>query len=173
MTFMSKELMDGEKIVARLKPHVKALLLPLIFLILITVLTGISLGYVYSSNSVNERWKNWLYIGTPLVALIAIIFFSVLPWLSWMSTHFAITNKRIFYRKGVFSRTGLDVPYNKLAGVEYHQSFLDRFIGVGTLEVITHGKEPVFFREIPRVKEVHKLIYSELMQAEAIQQLKQ
>lgn len=41
------------------------------------------------------------------------------PFLSWLTTHFVVTNRRVMFRHGVLTRSGIDIPLARINSVEF------------------------------------------------------
>jgi uncharacterized membrane protein YdbT with pleckstrin-like domain len=96
---------------------------------------------------------------------VALIWFLVAPLIRWGTTSFAVTNRRVLYRTGVFNKSGIDIPIARINSVQFRQAFIDRLFGAGTLVVESASDEPLEFNDIPHVEKVHNLLYDELNDA--------
>jgi uncharacterized membrane protein YdbT with pleckstrin-like domain len=68
----------------------------------------------------------------------------IAPLIAMSTSEFAITNKRIIIKVGLFSRYTLEMNLNKIESINVNQSVLGRMLGYGTIVVIGTGgtKEP-------------------------------
>jgi uncharacterized membrane protein YdbT with pleckstrin-like domain len=80
----------------------------------------------------------------------------------WLTTHFVITNRRVMYRHGVLTRSGIDIPLARINSVEFRHKLLDRLLRTGILVVESASQDPLYFHDIPRVEQVHALLYHEV-----------
>jgi uncharacterized membrane protein YdbT with pleckstrin-like domain len=87
---------------------------------------------------------------------------SLWPFLAWLTTHFVITDRRVMFRHGLLTRSGIDVPLARINSVEFRHGLLDRIMGTGTLIIESASQDPLEFHEIPRVEQVHSLLYQEV-----------
>ena len=146
-------LVSGERVLTHEHPHPKMLVLPaLVFLV--TVGLAAYLAAVISGLS----WHSvgWLLL---LVVAVAVIgWFTVAPLLRWRFTHFVVTDRRVLVREGVLTRTGFEIPMNRVTGVQFHQGVVDRLFGCGTLSVESYSDDPLEFDDIPRVQHVYGLL---------------
>ena len=154
MAYPDDVLVSGERVLTHERPHPKMLVLPaLVFLIVIV-------GASYFGALISyEAWHGVGQLALLVVALVAILWFSVAPLLRWRCTHFVVTNRRVLVREGVFTRTGFEIPMNRITSVQFRQSMVERMFGCGTLSVDSASDEPLDFADIPRVTQVYGLLY--------------
>jgi uncharacterized membrane protein YdbT with pleckstrin-like domain len=158
MAFPAKLLAEDEHIVLETHPHWKALVLPVFELVVVLALTGYLLAVV------DPTWARWTVAG---VALVLVAAFFGTPFLRWRATMFVVTDKRVVTREGVFSRSGRDIPLNRINDVSFSHNLLERMLRCGSLTVESAGERgQVVLTDIPRVAEVQHRLY-ELTQAAA------
>ena len=116
----TKLLNEGEHIVLGTRTHVKALILPVVVLLLVAGLGG----YLSSLPSGDSR-KIWLIV-IWVLAGVALLVFTVWPFLTWLCTTYTVTNRRLITRKGVLNRQGHDIPLNRVSDVSYERGVVDR-----------------------------------------------
>ena len=63
----------------------------------------------------------------------------IAPWIDRRSSEFAVTNRRLVIKVGVFSRTTVDLNLSKVESVDVVQGFWARLFGYGTLIVVGTG----------------------------------
>jgi len=146
---ISKDLLnEGETLVIDTRTHPKALLLPLLALVVL-----LAIG-VFVQTAVDET------VVTRVVwALVAVgaIWFFVRPLLIWLTATYTITTRRLITRHGVITRKGHDIPLSRISDVSYERDLIDRLLGCGTLvisDASTHGQ--VALPDIPRVEETQR-----------------
>ncbi len=149
----SRLLNEGESVVFSTRTHAKALLLPLLILV---VALGLAawLTSVTDGIFVNGGW---------VVAGLLILVFAVWPFLNWLASTYTVTTRRLITRHGVFTRTGHDIPLNRISDVSYERDLVDRMLGCGTL-VVSDASEVgrVELPDVPRVERL-QLKISELL----------
>lgn len=106
------------------------------------------------------RWIVGIALGAAW--LLVLVWWTVAPLVRWATTHFAITNRRLIFRTGVFTKTGIDIPLARINSVQFRHELVDRMFGTGTLIVESASDEPLEFDDIPRVEKVHRMLYDEL-----------
>jgi uncharacterized membrane protein YdbT with pleckstrin-like domain len=145
-----KLLTDGESVVVDTRTHPKALIWPGIVL-LVTLAVAIFLDRLVDNGVVSlVVW---------VLALVVIVWWSLRPFLAWLTATYTITTKRLITREGLVARRGHDIPLMRISDVAYDQGILDRMLGCGTLvisDASTHGS--VRLHDIPHVDQVqHQL----------------
>jgi uncharacterized membrane protein YdbT with pleckstrin-like domain len=157
MSYPTRLLSEGERIDLELRPHWKALVLPIITLVITCGAAGFLLTILPSPSKTSGE-VSWIAVG--VVALGVIIYFVVRPWLHWLFSNYVVTNRRLIIRLGFVHRVGRDLPLEKINDVSFrHDSLLDRMLGCGTLVVESAGEHgQVLLNDIPRVEETQREI---------------
>jgi uncharacterized membrane protein YdbT with pleckstrin-like domain len=147
-----KLLNDGEQVIISTRTHVKALIGPLLALVVL-----LALGVVVQ-----------VYAGAGLLALVvwvvlalAAVWFVARPALEWLTASYTITDRRLITRHGVITRRGHDIPLSRISDVSYELGLLDRMLGCGTLvisDASTHGQ--VQLPDIPQVEQTQRRLNS-------------
>jgi uncharacterized membrane protein YdbT with pleckstrin-like domain len=135
-------LVPGENIIMESRPLIwPHLIEPVLMLIVGVVLTWL-IAYLkpkYLQFEFLESAK-WIdvaisWIG-PTITIIG--FLSLLiRWLRWRYTIYALTNKRILRRTGVFGRSYLDCSLGKVQNVEVKMPVISRIFKFGTVRIAT------------------------------------
>ncbi|HTP54990.1 MAG TPA: PH domain-containing protein [Thermoplasmata archaeon] len=73
-----------------------------------------------------------------LLFVIGLLFLLV-RYLRWVSTVYAVTNRRVIVQKGILSRDFDEIPVVQVRGVDVHQSIGDRMLGFGSVRVSSEG----------------------------------
>lgn len=66
------------------------------------------------------------------------------------------------YRHGLLTRSGIDIPLARINSVEFTHRLTDRMLRTGTLIIESAAQDPLAFYDIPRVEQVHALLYHEV-----------
>ncbi len=158
MAFPQRLLGEGEEVALHMRTHAKALLIPILVLLVAAAAVGFGMGVLPEAGAASAgRWV-LLAIGVAAVAR-----WSVWPFLAWLSTTYTVTTERLVTRQGVVSRYGRDIPLGRINDVAYSQDLVDRMLRCGSLNVSAaseHGT--IVLRDVPRVHEV-QLEMSELV----------
>jgi uncharacterized membrane protein YdbT with pleckstrin-like domain len=152
-----KLLNQGEHILLSTRTHVKALFLPAIVLIVVAAVGGYLSSLPSGAHAGTWRWVIWV------VAALLIIWYVVRPFLRWLTTAYTFTNRRLITRTGILTRTGHDIPLNRISDIEYEKSIIDRMFGCGTLVVSDASEEGrVRLNDIPHVEQAQLTVSNEL-----------
>ena len=148
MVISRRLLNDGERVVLSTRTHVKALAVPVVVLLVVAGVAGFATSLPDGPHAGLWRLAIWL------VALVVLLRLVVVPFLRWWTTTYTFTDRRLITRTGILSRSGHDVPLNRISDISYEKSLLDRVFGCGTL-VVSDASETgrVELRDIPHVEE--------------------
>jgi membrane protein YdbS with pleckstrin-like domain len=158
MGFDTKLLNDHESIAADLRPHpwyffksVGALVLSIIFGIFVLTVTD---GGSWTRNTLG------------IIAVIAIIGCAIWVfqrYVGWISTNFVVTSDRVIYRSGIFAKSGVEIPLERINTVHFNQRLFERMLGTGDLEMesgATDGQQR--FTDIRDPDMVQRLIHNQM-----------
>jgi len=154
-------LAGDERVVLHRHPHWKRLIGPVFVLLLSTAVAGFGLGVV-NRMTWDQTAKNIVMIVIGVIWLILVGWLVAWPLLNWRSTHFVITDRRVMFRHGVMTRSGIDIPLARINSVEFRHGLVDRVLRTGTLIIESASQDPLEFHDIPRVEQVHSLLYHEV-----------
>jgi uncharacterized membrane protein YdbT with pleckstrin-like domain len=149
MAYPKKLLSEDEQVVLETHPHWKTLVVPFLELLVVLAVAGFLLA--------QDWWPRWITVVSAL--LFGLVLFGV-PFLRWRTTLFVITNRRVVTRSGILTRTGRDVPLNRINDVTFTENLLERVLRCGTLLVESAGERgQVVLTDVPRVAEVQHQLY--------------
>lgn len=161
MGYPDNVLARDEQVVLHRHPHWKRLVGPVVILVLVTALAAFGAAVVN-----NTDWEATAKTVVSLVIgalwLIIVGWLTVWPFLNWWTTHFVITDRRVMFRHGLITRSGIDIPLARVNSVEFRHGLLDRMLRTGTLIIESASQDPLEFYDIPRVEQVHSLLYHEV-----------
>jgi uncharacterized membrane protein YdbT with pleckstrin-like domain len=150
MAISSKLLSEGEHVVISTRTHWKALVFPVVVLIVTCGLAGFLLA-VLPSGSTHDALM-WVVIA---VAAIVIVWWTLRPFIVWLTTEYTVTNRRIIHRSGIITRRGRDIPLYRINDVSYERDLLDRMLGCGTLVIAVANEEgSTILYDVPRVEQI-------------------
>ncbi|AZG44831.1 PH domain-containing protein [Gordonia insulae] len=162
MSYPRENLAPGEEIVLHRHPHWKCLLGPFLLFLIVTAVAGVLAGMV-SGAQLGSTTRLVLLIIIGVVWLIAFAWYFVRPLVSWKTTHFVLTDRRVIFRNGIVTRSGIDIPVRRINTVEFRHGPIDRLLRTGTLIIESASDEPLSFDDIPQVERVHALLYHEVL----------
>ena len=144
---------DDEELVLDLRPHAKALVRPVLVLLLGLAVAGYAAARVHGAPG---------RTGVGVVAGLLLARLSLLPFLRWRSTRFVLTDERIALRRGVLRRTGRDLPLERVDDVTFTRTLRQRLQGCGTLVVHAGDAGPVVVEDLPDVEAVQREVHRQL-----------
>lgn len=152
---MGMTLNDDEEIVLDLHPHWSQLAVPVLVLLVVCGLGGYGLAAAPHGSA--HSIVQWIVIA---VAVVLIFWFTVLPYLRWLTTRYVLTTDRLVIRTGVVARHGRDVPLNRINDVSFSETLLERILRSGTLVVESAGERgQITLANVPSVEHVQRELY--------------
>ena len=155
MAYSTKMLAEDERLVLDLRPHWKALITPVVTLVLTAGIGGFAAARIPAGD---RQGLFRVLIGVAALGLLA--GYAVRPFLRWVTTHFVITDRRVLVREGILARSGRDIPLSRINDITFSHTFVERLLGCGTLVVESAGERgQVTLSDIPRVERVQRELY--------------
>jgi uncharacterized membrane protein YdbT with pleckstrin-like domain len=82
-----------------------------------------------------SQWQN---LGWFLLCLLLIpIPVALWKWLETRNTIYTLTDQRLKFTRGVFSKTTEDLELYRVRDTKFQQSFFERMVGLGEIELFT------------------------------------
>ena len=102
----------------------------------------------------------WFILCIVLIPAFGIGILLLLYWyIKTRATKISITDNEIMYEKGILSKDRTSVSLRHIRAVEVNQGFIERILGVGTVQISTAGDEPEFtVAEMPDPLEIRDAI---------------
>ena len=102
---------------------------------------------------------HWLAI----VLLVITALWLIGRYLKWITTNFVITSHRLIFRQGVFAKSGIEIPLERVNNVNFSQGILERILGAGNLLVESGGEDgQQRFTDIRHPDRVQNLIHAQM-----------
>ena len=161
MGYPDNVLATDEQVVLHRHPHWKRLIVPVLAL-LVTTASAAFLAALVARSGWDASTKNVVSAVIAAIWLVLVGWLTLRPFLAWLTTHFVITDRRVMYRHGVLTRAGIDIPLARINSVEFRHGLFDRLVRTGTLIIESASQDPLQFTDIPRVEQVHSLLYHEV-----------
>jgi uncharacterized membrane protein YdbT with pleckstrin-like domain len=153
MAYPPENLNEGEEIALDLKPHWWAFAVPAavetgLLVLLIVVLAGTD--------------ASWLQVPVAL-AVVGVLGWLAVVYAKWATTQFVITNRRLIYRSGVVSKSGIEIPLDRVNNVIFNQTLFERAIGAGDLTIESAGESgQQYFSNVRKPHAVQNEIYRQM-----------
>ncbi len=156
MAIPDHRLTEGERVVHSFHPHWKRLILP--FLALIIVIVAGAAAFILLPGG--ESYTPYARVAIGVVVFVALMLWSVIPWLRWKTTSYTLTTHRFNISSGVLSKSEDDIPLSKVNSVSSDQTLVERILGCGTLTVESASdKGEINLRDIPRIQTVRAELF--------------
>jgi uncharacterized membrane protein YdbT with pleckstrin-like domain len=150
--YPQKLLNDEESVVLDLRPH-WWFLVPRMALLLFVLVVAILVVAQRAPQAVD------LLMGVGV--LVALGYFG-LRYGEWMTTNFVVTTDRLIFRNGVLSKSGIEIPHERINTVIFNQSLFERVLGAGDLVIESAGETPSTFSDIRKPDIVQAEMYRQM-----------
>lgn len=139
MAFSNRQVAPSEVVAAddldyELLPR-RALTVDMVTVVVVLVFAALAAGGLLFVLDVNLRWL--VPIGGALVVLGTVS--EALTVLAFRRRGWALREHDISYRRGVISQVTVSVPFRRIQHATVKQSFVERAVGLATLEIFTAG----------------------------------
>jgi uncharacterized membrane protein YdbT with pleckstrin-like domain len=152
MGYPERLLSPDEEIVMEFRPHWQFLVLPIVSMVVLLVVMVVAVVQL-------DGAALWLVV---LGAVGLWVILSVRRVADWLTTQYVITNERVVYRAGVFSRSGIEIPLESITNVAFNQSLLERLIRSGDLVIESAGETGQSrYSDIPDPEGLQSVIYQQ------------
>ncbi len=152
MAYPKRLLGPDEEVVREFRPHWQYLLVPIVSFVVLLLLI------VVAAMALEGAGRLVLILG----ALAAWIVLSGKRLADWYTTQYVITNERVVYRAGVFSRAGVEIPLESITNVSFSQSVFERIVRSGDLVIESAGVTGQSrYADIPDPEGLQSLIYQQ------------
>jgi uncharacterized membrane protein YdbT with pleckstrin-like domain len=88
--------------------------------------------------------QNPLLARVEWLPMLAVLIFVASVWLEYITSEFAITNKRIMMREGFFFRHMAEIRLNTLSQINVDQSLVGQMLGYGIITLNAFGAFDAF-----------------------------
>lgn len=140
MNYLSRELIEGERVIFTARPHRVSLLAPALAACGAVLLAAAA----WMDGTLGPAWAFFL---VPAAGAVP-------SWLRWRSTQYVVTNKRLCVRTGVLKVTTLETVLNKVGTIGVEQGLAGRALGYGTVVIKGLGGG---VEALPRIADPYRL----------------
>jgi len=150
MTYIDSHLLPGERVIYRTRLHWKLFVLPLLFTIVILV----PATWMLATSSGTESHYAWVPLAVALLVLVP-------AFIKRQSSDFAVTNKRVMMKTGVFSNRSIELLLSKIEAIAVEQTLAGRVFGYGNIVVTGSGGTKEAFASIQAPLKFRRAVQSE------------
>jgi uncharacterized membrane protein YdbT with pleckstrin-like domain len=125
------------------------------------VLVAVAGAASYGAFALDELWQQ---LASLFAGLVVIGLLWLLPLLSWLSTQYLITTRRIVLRRGLFVRTRQEVLLSRGHDVTVRRAGLQSMFRSGDVLINTGLDRPIVLRDVPRADLVAEAV-TDLLEA--------
>jgi len=154
MASLDRQLLPGERVVHRARPHRVMFLGPLLL-----ALAGLGLGAGLQYFA-GDYW----YAGLALAGLAVILAFG--PALRYLTSEFAVTDKRVLARIGILQRQSLETLLSKIEAIGVEQGLAGRLLGFGTITITGTGGTREMLERIAAPLEFRRQVQRQIVELE-------
>jgi uncharacterized membrane protein YdbT with pleckstrin-like domain len=141
---------QGETVVARLRPHGRALFWPTLALFVLAAAAGYVIGRF------PLPWEN--LAATGLAALLALLLWLV-PTIRWFGRNYTITTRRVILRSGAATRVRQELLHSRAYDVTVTKRGLQPIFGSGDIRINAGLEHSVLLRDVPRADLVQAALH--------------
>ena len=147
MSYIDSNLLAGEHVVFRTRLHWLLFMGPVLFMLIVLV----PVAWFLSTGS----WSSyaWVPIGFGVLILVA-------TFIKRQSSDFAVTNKRVMMKVGVFSTRSIELLLSKVEAIAVEQTLLGRLFGYGNIVITGSGGTKEAFSKIQSPLEFRRAVQS-------------
>lgn len=126
MSYIDRNLLQGEQVVYRTRLHWLLFMGPVLFIVIVLLPSAWLLA--------TSAWESYAWIPVALGVLI------LLPtFIKRQSSDFAVTNKRVMMKVGVFNTRSIELLLGKIEAIAVEQSLLGRIFDYGNIVITGSG----------------------------------
>ena len=147
MSYIDGNLIAGERVVYRTRLHWLVLLPSVLFLVVLML----PLAWFLSQGT----WQSlaWIPLAVGVLALLPAV-------IKRQSSDFAVTNKRVMMKVGVFTTRSVELLLNKIEAIAVNQSLAGKLFGYGDIVVTGSGGTHEAFSQIQGPMEFRRAVQS-------------
>ena len=148
MSYIERNLNPNETVVHRAKLHWIIFLKPIIFWII-----SVSLARSQSEDIVVWGWLMIIMIAIP---------YSISILITYLTSEFGVTDKRVIAKIGFIRRTSLETLLQKIEGIDVDQGILGRIFNFGLITVRGVGGSSKPIKNIAAPMDLRRAIYNQV-----------
>lgn len=148
MSYIDKNLVPGETLIYETRLHWIVMLGHMIVGALLLMLPGVILiVYALAQKGIAPGNAHLMETGGAVLLVCGLVTIFA-GMIRRNATEMAVTNRRVVIKKGLASRTTIEMLLNKVESIEVSETLLGRMLGYGTIVVIGTGGTPEPFQKV-------------------------
>jgi uncharacterized membrane protein YdbT with pleckstrin-like domain len=147
VSYIDSNLLEGERVVFRTRVHWMLFVAPVLFTLVVLLPAAWFLA--------NGPWSSYVWVPLGLGVLLLLVAF-----IKRQSSDFAVTNKRVMMKTGVFNTRSIELLLSKIEAIAVEQSFGGRILGYGDIVVTGSGGTRETFPQIQSPLEFRRAVQS-------------
>jgi len=154
MSYIDGNLLDGEHIVFRTRLHWLLFMGPVLFIVIVLL----PVAWFLNSGTwflASGTWSSYAWVPIGLGALILVATF-----IKRQSSDFAVTNKRVMMKVGVFTTRSTELLLSKIEAIAVEQTLVGRIFGYGDIVITGSGGTKESFSQIQSPREFRRPVQS-------------
>ncbi|MFF5563648.1 PH domain-containing protein [Streptomyces sp. NPDC012623] len=157
MVSVDRHLAPDEQLVHATRQHWTEIVSEFLILALIWIVAAVLLWFTPSDASWGTD-ADYVIVG---LALVASLWFWLIPLLKWRGTVYIVTTKRIYKRSGFLTKTGHSIPLIRVNDVSFRATLWERLLREGTLSIQSASEQGMLtLRHVPDPEGLKDLIYA-------------
>ncbi len=153
MPYPKKLLNDHETLVLDLHPH---------WWYFVEAAVALGAAIVLGILALAGDWPTGVKWAT-VALIVASALWLLARYIKWLTTNFVVTSDRVVFRHGVFAKSGIEIPLERINSVHFTQTIIERILGAGDL-MIESGSEQgqQRFSDVRNPDRVTKVIHEQM-----------
>lgn len=140
----------AERVVVRLRQHARRMFWPSIALI---VICGAAAYF-------GSTFGGWMRLAIWAAALLLAMFLFLLPLVTWLTTRYTVTTRRLIVRSGLFVRERRELPHSRGYTVTLRTSWLQGLFRSGTIVIGAMDQKTIArLRDVPHASIVTEALH--------------
>lgn len=129
-----------ETVIARLRPHGRALFWPTVLLLAVAGMLGFFAGVIPDG---------LITVAVLAVAGVVVLVGWLVPLLRWLARNYTITSRRVIVRSGILVRSRQEMLHSRVQHVTLRRSGMQSLFRSGDIELEGDSENPVVLRDVP------------------------
>jgi uncharacterized membrane protein YdbT with pleckstrin-like domain len=157
MGYIDEHLLPGEQVTYRAHRHWLIFAWPVLLLL--------AAGLAFLVLVLVDGWPEGRWI-LPPIGLLAAAIFAIKPLVEYLTSEFAVTDKRVVTKVGLIERDSQETLLSKIETIGVDQTLLGRVLGYGTVTIVGTGGSREPFALIARPLEFRRQVQTQIVASE-------